>query len=73
MEATPSVLCALGDERARAFICDQLAADGYPVELAASRSECPMTTARRPRLRSKAMRRRSRASPTAATGSAGLA
>jgi DNA-binding response OmpR family regulator len=34
-----SVLCALGDERQRAFICDQLAADGYPVEPARSSAE----------------------------------
>jgi hypothetical protein len=29
MERTRNVLCALGDERERAFICAQLAADGY--------------------------------------------
>jgi DNA-binding response OmpR family regulator len=48
MEATPSVLCALGDERQRTFICDQLAADGYPVEPAASRSELRIRARRRP-------------------------
>jgi two-component system response regulator QseB len=48
MEATPSVLCALGDERQRAFICDQLAADGYPVEPAASRSELQIRARRQP-------------------------
>jgi DNA-binding response OmpR family regulator len=34
-----SVLCALGDERQRDFICDQLAADGYPVGPARSAAE----------------------------------
>jgi DNA-binding response OmpR family regulator len=39
MHERTSVLCALGDERERAFICDQLSADGYPVEPAGSPSE----------------------------------
>jgi hypothetical protein len=37
MEVTPSVLCALGDERVRNYACDQLAADGYAVEPACHR------------------------------------
>jgi hypothetical protein len=36
MHERTSVLCALGDERQRAFISDQLAADGYLVEPAGS-------------------------------------
>jgi DNA-binding response OmpR family regulator len=48
MEATVSVLCALGDERQRTFICDQLAADGYPVEPARSPSELQLRARNRP-------------------------
>jgi DNA-binding response OmpR family regulator len=48
MEATVSVLCALGDERQRTFICDQLAADGYAVEPARSPSELQIRARRRP-------------------------
>jgi DNA-binding response OmpR family regulator len=48
MEATLSVLCALGDERQRAFICDQLAADGYPVEGAGTARELRIRAHNRP-------------------------
>jgi DNA-binding response OmpR family regulator len=48
MHERTRVLCALGDERQRAFICDQLAADGYSVEPARSRSELQIRARRRP-------------------------
>jgi CheY-like chemotaxis protein len=48
MQERTSVLCALGDERQRGFICDQLAADGYPVEAAACPSELQIRARRRP-------------------------
>jgi DNA-binding response OmpR family regulator len=48
MQERTSVLCALGDERQRAFICDQLGADGYPVEPARSPSELQIRARRRP-------------------------
>jgi DNA-binding response OmpR family regulator len=48
MNDKTGVLCALGDERQRAFICDQLAADGYPVEAAHSKSELGLRARNRP-------------------------
>jgi DNA-binding response OmpR family regulator len=48
MHERTSVLCALGDERQRTFICDQLAADGYPVEPARSPSELQIRARNRP-------------------------
>jgi DNA-binding response OmpR family regulator len=48
MQETLSVLCALGDERRRAYICDQLAADGYRVEGADSPSELQIRARRSP-------------------------
>jgi DNA-binding response OmpR family regulator len=48
MQERTSVLCALGDERQRSFICDQLAADGYPVEPARSPSELKLRARNRP-------------------------
>jgi DNA-binding response OmpR family regulator len=48
MNDKTGVLCALGDERQRAFICDQLAADGYPVEPARSQSELQLRARNRP-------------------------
>jgi DNA-binding response OmpR family regulator len=48
MQERTSVLCALGDERQRTFICDQLAADGYPVEPARSPSELQIRARNRP-------------------------
>ena len=48
MDERTSVLCALGDERQRNFICDQLAADGYPVEPARSPSELQIRGRNRP-------------------------
>ena len=48
MQERTSVLCALGDERQRRFICDQLAADGYPVEPARSPSELQIRARNRP-------------------------
>jgi DNA-binding response OmpR family regulator len=48
MNDKTSVLCALGDERQRAFICDQLAADGYPVEPARSQAELELRARNRP-------------------------
>jgi DNA-binding response OmpR family regulator len=48
MHESTSVLCAFGDERQRTFICDQLAADGYPVEPARSPSELQIRARNRP-------------------------
>ena len=48
MQERTSVLCALGDERQRRFICDQLAADGYPVEPARSPRELQIRARNRP-------------------------
>jgi DNA-binding response OmpR family regulator len=48
MQERTSVLCALGDERQRAFIYDQLAADGYQAEGAGSPSELQIRARRRP-------------------------
>ena len=48
MHETTSVLCALGDERQRTFICDQLAADGYAVEPAGSPHELALRARNRP-------------------------
>jgi DNA-binding response OmpR family regulator len=48
MHDRTSVLCAFGDERQRTFICDQLAADGYPVEPARSPSELQIRARNRP-------------------------
>jgi hypothetical protein len=48
MERTPNVLCAIGDEHQRNYVCDQLAADGYPVEPAGSPSELRIRARRRP-------------------------
>jgi DNA-binding response OmpR family regulator len=48
MQEKTSVLCALGNERQRSFICDQLAADGYSVEPARSPSELQTRARNRP-------------------------
>jgi DNA-binding response OmpR family regulator len=48
MHERTGVLCALGDERQRAFICDQLGADGYLVGPASSPSELQIRARRRP-------------------------
>jgi DNA-binding response OmpR family regulator len=48
MQESTSVLCALGDERQRRFICDQLAADGYPVEPTRSPGELQIRARNRP-------------------------
>jgi DNA-binding response OmpR family regulator len=48
MHERTRVLCALGDERQRTLICDQLAADGYPVEPARSPSELQIRARNRP-------------------------
>jgi DNA-binding response OmpR family regulator len=47
MDERTSVLCALGDERQRNYVCDQLTADGYPVEPARGPSELQIRARRR--------------------------
>jgi DNA-binding response OmpR family regulator len=48
MHDTTSVLCALGHERLRTYICDQLTADGYAVDVARSASELRLRARNQP-------------------------